>query len=66
MKARILVVEDDSRYSARLQKNLNLEGYETVSANCGENALQALAEQQFDLVMSDIKMPGMDGVSLLK
>lgn len=66
MKARILVVEDDPRYSARLQKNLHLEGYETVSANCGENALQALAEQQFDLVMSDIKMPGMDGVSLLK
>ncbi|MDP8245693.1 MAG: sigma-54 dependent transcriptional regulator [Candidatus Hinthialibacter antarcticus] len=66
MKARILVVEDDSRYSARIQKNLNLEGYETVSASCGEEALQALSEQQFDLVMSDIKMPGMDGVSLLK
>lgn len=66
MKARILVVEDDARYSARIQKNLNLEGYETYSASCGEDALQALSEQQFDLVMSDIKMPGMDGVTLLK
>ncbi len=66
MKARILIVEDDERYSSRIQKNLQLEGYDTHAVHCGEDALQALTEQQFDLVMSDIKMPGMDGVSLLK
>ena len=62
----ILLVEDDTRYANRLKKNLTLEGYEVVLASSGAEALQSLDEHTFDLIVSDIRMPGMDGIELLR
>ncbi len=65
MSETILIVEDDKRFAARLQKNLSIEGYEITSAESGEDALDLLKRQEFDLVISDVKMPGMSGIDLL-
>lgn len=45
---------------------LEREGYLPVAADCAESALKLLAEQQFDLVISDVNMPGLDGIGLLE
>lgn len=66
MKTRILLVEDDPRYAARLQKNIVLAGYDVSHAENGEVALAALADYPADLIISDIRMPKMDGLELLK
>ena len=65
-KAKILVVEDDANLRELLIDTLDAIGYRTYGAVDGIEALQKLKEEQIDLLISDIKMPGMDGVALLK
>jgi len=66
MKATILLVEDDRRYASRIAKNLSLDGYDVLTAYSGEEALDLFDKEAVDLVLSDIKMPGMNGIDLLK
>ncbi len=66
MTACILLVEDDQRYATRLQKNLSIEGYEIIVANSGEEALVRYNQESIDLIISDIKMPGISGIELMK
>ena len=49
-----------------LKDMLEVVGYETTLADGGEQALALLGESQFDLVLSDLNMPGMDGTALLR
>ncbi|TAL17866.1 sigma-54-dependent Fis family transcriptional regulator [bacterium] len=63
---RILVVDDDASLRRVLEYNLAEEGYEVTAAGSGEEALSFLARERFDLVVTDIKMPGMDGMDLLR
>ena len=64
-QARILVVEDDNGLREALVDTLLLGGYECREADSGERALLALSRQRFDMVISDIQMGGMDGLTLL-
>ncbi len=66
MKGRVLVVDDDSDSRAALAEALREEGYSVETAADGFKALGKLAEFTPDLVLTDLKMPGMDGVELLK
>lgn len=66
MKERILIVEDDQRYASRMAKNLQLEGYEILVAYSGEDALEVFRNESVDLILSDIKMPGISGIDLLE
>ncbi|MEW6238762.1 MAG: sigma-54 dependent transcriptional regulator [Candidatus Omnitrophota bacterium] len=66
MSARILLVEDDRRYASRLQKNLSIEGYDVLMAASGEEALDLFTQETIDLVITDIKMPGIGGLELMK
>lgn len=66
LKARVLVVEDDLDLREALVDTLELSGCEVIAADCGETALLQLAEHSVDMVVSDVNMPGMDGVELLK
>lgn len=63
--ARILVVDDDSRLLRLLTDTLGTIGYTAEDASSANEALAKLAESRFHLIISDIKMPEMDGVSLL-
>ncbi|MFA5112034.1 MAG: sigma-54 dependent transcriptional regulator [Desulfobaccales bacterium] len=64
--AAILVVDDDPALRQSLQEVLETEGYEVTTAADGEQGLVLLKEQSFDLVLSDLALPGMDGMDLLK
>ena len=64
--ARILVVDDDSRLLSLLTETLVAIGYEAEDAKSAREALRKLAESNFHLIISDIKMPEMDGLSLLE
>ena len=63
--AKILVVDDDVKLLDLLVDTLTAIGYESVGAEGGEQALAYLSTGEFGLVITDIKMPGMDGVTLL-
>jgi DNA-binding response OmpR family regulator len=65
MKANILVVDDEPAVRQSLEDILKLEGYEIQTADSGENAIKALEEQDFDLLLLDLKMPGMDGEEVM-
>jgi len=62
----VLVVDDDASLRRILEYNLEREGYAVASASTGMEALAKLKSKKFDLVLTDIKMPGMDGMDLLK
>lgn len=64
--ARILVVDDDEGHLAIVGKVLQREGYEVVAAANGEAALERLRERQVDLIVTDLMMPGINGIDLLK
>ena len=63
---RILAVEDSATQAAALMALLEEAGFETVLARRAERALEVLAEQPVDLVLSDVLMPGMDGYELAR
>ena len=65
MKAKILVVEDDTRLRNLLLEVLGLEGYELADANSAEDAIPLLEKQQFDVLLTDVNLPGMSGLELL-
>lgn len=64
--ARILLVDDEESLRITLAANLELEGYEVVEAASGDEALRIAEREPFDLVLSDIRMPGMNGVELFR
>lgn len=66
LSGHILLVEDDERFSQRLKRNLELEDYQVTTALDGQQALSLLEKRSFDLVLTDLKMPGMDGLDLLR
>ena len=63
---RILVVDDLKDVRDMLLQILNGLGYEAYAANDGTEALEKLEDNPFDMVISDVKMPSMDGLSLLR
>jgi two-component system response regulator FlrC len=65
-QAKIMIVEDDAGLREALIDTLELGGYEVVAADCGEQALIKLGEHVVDLVVSDIQMGDMSGLTLLK
>jgi DNA-binding NtrC family response regulator len=66
MKLNILVVDDDNLVNDFLTEALNRAGYAVESVLSGEEALIKLEEKSYDVMISDIKMKGMDGITLLK
>jgi DNA-binding response OmpR family regulator len=60
---KILVVDDEPLYLRLLQINLLTEGYEVITADNGEEALEAIYASSPDLVLLDIMMPKLDGIT---
>ena len=63
---RILIVEDEATVRDTLALNLNAEGYEVVTAADGEAGLAEAREKEFDLVVLDVMLPKLDGLSLCR
>jgi CheY-like chemotaxis protein len=62
----ILLVEDDESVRCVLQRIIERQGHTVVPTNNGKVALRALENQRFDLIITDICMPEMDGIELVR
>ena len=66
MKRRILIVEDDEIFLRPLQRSVELAGYEVLVAPSGEDAIDLLKREDVDVVLTDKRLPGIDGVELVR
>ncbi len=66
MSERILIVDDEAAIRESLEEALRTDGYEVSGAETGEAALAMLHNESFDLVVTDLKMPGVSGLELLQ
>jgi len=62
---RILAIDDDTGITTLLRRGLTYEGFAVDTASTGEDGLRMLRERHVDLVILDVMMPGMDGISVL-
>ena len=65
-KGRILVVDDEDIVRTSCSRTLSPEGYEVKLAKNGSEGLKIAREGKFDLVLTDLKMPDMDGIEVLR
>ncbi len=65
-KTKILVVDDEHLIRWSLEQNLKKQGYEVSTAGNGEDALKMVREEQPDLILLDIQMPGINGLEVLE
>src|SRR5918999_546022 len=66
MKRRILIVEDEEVFLRPLQRTLEVADYEVLTARSGEDAIDVLKHEDVDLMLTDKRLPGMDGVELVR
>jgi DNA-binding NtrC family response regulator len=64
-KPRVLLVDDEERFRTNLQKMLTAEGLTVSGKASGAEALAELRRQSYDVIVLDIRMPGMDGLTAL-
>ena len=62
----LLLVDDEERYLQTTQKLIEKKGYDVLTAQSGKEALEKLKSQNIHVVILDVKMPGMDGIDVLK
>jgi DNA-binding NtrC family response regulator len=65
-RVKILVIDDDESLRRVLEYNLAQEGYAVLSASSGEQGLELLKKEGADVVVTDVRMPGMDGLQVLE
>src|SRR5882672_3472922 len=65
-RAKILLIEDDASIVAGLKKELQVEGYDVAVAARGDTGLAQAKEHPFDVVITDLKMPGLSGLELVE
>jgi two-component system, NtrC family, response regulator AtoC len=66
LKPSILIVEDEKLLLTSLYKALSREGYRVISSTTGEEALDSFRESSPDIVLLDVRLPGLDGMQVLK
>ena len=66
MQPRILVVDDQVDFTLQIKARLEKEGYEVHVSGSGRDAIRQLTEGRFNLILSDMRMPQMDGLEFLK
>ena len=64
--SKVLLVDDEVVFADNMSKLLTSRGYRVTVSNSGDGAIRALEEEDFDVVVLDLKMPGMDGVTTLR
>ena len=63
---KILLIDDEEEFATTLAERLELRGYETRTAVCGEDGLDLLSKETFDIAVLDLMMPGMNGLDTLR
>ncbi|SCC41682.1 MULTISPECIES: response regulator transcription factor [Priestia] len=65
-KGKILIIEDEKKIARLIQLELEYEGYETTTAHTGTEGLSLFQNQQFDLLILDVMLPGLSGLEVLR
>jgi len=65
-KIRVLIIDDEKSFTEELQEFFTRTGYYCIEANTGQAGLQYLKEQEFDLLVLDVMLPGMNGLDILE
>jgi CheY-like chemotaxis protein len=66
MTEKILVVDDDKLVNEFVEETLTRSGFDVTTAMSGEDALELMEIEDFDLILADVRMPRMDGIQLLR
>ena len=66
MKEKVLLVDDEEEFVETLAERMRSRGMDVSTSNSGADALQLVDEEDFDVVVLDLKMPGIDGLEALK
>lgn len=66
LKANLLIVDDEANTLASLSRAFRLAGHEATVCDNANRALEIAKSQKFDLILSDVVMPGKDGLALLE
>ncbi|NOX19800.1 MAG: sigma-54-dependent Fis family transcriptional regulator [Nitrospirae bacterium] len=66
MGVKVLVIDDEAIVRVSCERVLQPEGYEVVSISRGDEAIELMEKERFDIVLTDLKMPDMDGLEVLK
>ena len=65
-RARVLLADDEVDFTDTTKTLLEHRGYDVTEVNSGDSAIRALGQERYDVMVLDLKMPGMDGISTLK
>ena len=65
MKTRVLIVDDEEEFVQALSKRLLIRDYDVTASLSGEDAIEKVKAYNFDVVILDVAMPGMDGIETL-
>lgn len=66
MSEKVLLVDDEEEFTETLAERMRTRGMEVSTTNSGADALQLVDDEDFDVVVLDLKMPGIDGIEALK
>jgi DNA-binding NtrC family response regulator len=66
MKTRVLIVDDEEKFTQPLAERLRLRDYDVTTSQSGEDAVTKVKKYNYDVVILDVLMPGMDGIETLR
>lgn len=66
MKTRVLIVDDEEEFVQALSERLTIRDYDVTTSLSGEDAIEKLKHYNFDVIILDVAMPGMDGIEALR
>ncbi len=66
MKARLLVVDDEEQFVEALSERLSMRGYDVTTSLTGEDAIEKIKNYNFDVVILDVRLPGIEGTEVLR
>jgi DNA-binding NtrC family response regulator len=66
MKARLLIVDDEEQFVEALSERLSMRDYDVTSSLTGEDAIEKIKNYNFDVVILDVRLPGIDGTDVLR
>ena len=66
MKARLLIVDDEEQFVEALSERLSMRDYDVTTSLTGEDAIEKITNYNFDVVILDVHLPGIDGTEVLR